>query len=85
MLKDEQPIQWASDSRHLLVAKRQLPLTVFRLDPESGQRQLWKQLTSTDAAGVEAIASIRFDASGNAYAYSYYRILSELYVVEGLK
>ncbi len=85
LLPDEQPIQWDSDNKHLLVSARQLPVTVFRLDPDSGQRQPWKQLTGTDPAGVESIATIRFDATGDTYAYSYYRVLSELYVVEGLK
>jgi Tol biopolymer transport system component len=85
ILRNEQPIQWDSDNKHLLVAGRQIPETVFRLDPESGQRQPWKQITGIDPAGLESIATIRFDASGNAYAYSYYRVLSELYVVEGLK
>lgn len=85
MLTDEQPIQWDADNKHLLVATRQMPMTVFRVDPDTGQRQPWKQITGIDPTGVENIATIRFDASGDAYAYSYYRVFSELYVVEGLK
>jgi eukaryotic-like serine/threonine-protein kinase len=85
ILANEQPTQWDADNEHLLVATRQIPVSVFRLDPDSGQRQLWKQITTIDPAGVESIATIAFDSSGDTYAYSYYRVLSELYVVEGLK
>ncbi len=85
MLPVEQPVQWDSDNKHLLVSNRQLPVTVFRLDPESGQRQPWKQIMGIDPAGIESIASMRFDANGDTFAYSYYRVLSKLYVVEGLK
>lgn len=85
MLPNEQPIQWDADSKHLLVATRQIPVTVFRLDPDSGQRQAWKQIITIDPAGVESVAGIAFDSRGDTYAYSYYRVLSELYVVHGLK
>jgi WD40 repeat protein len=89
MLPDEQPLEWDSDNKHLLgmnpTQAPLFPLTVFRLDPETGERQPWKQISGIDPAGVESIMSVRFDSSGNSYAYSYYRVLSELYVIEGLK
>jgi chromate transporter len=36
-------------------------------------------------AGVQGITSIRFSADGKSYTYSVGRILSDLYVVDGLK
>jgi serine/threonine protein kinase len=81
---DDQPVQWDTDNRHLFVANREIPMTLFRLAPDTGQRQLWKQITGLDPAGLESMPCGRLGADGS-YAYSYYRVLSELYVVEGLK
>lgn len=39
----------------------------------------------SDPAGVQNVVSIRFSADQKAYAYSILRVLSDLYVVDGLK
>jgi hypothetical protein len=62
-----------------------MPARVFRLDLGTGRRELWKQIMPADRTGVIDIRGILPTPDGRAYAYSYLRILSELYVVEGLK
>ena len=54
-------------------------------DPTSGQRQLWKELRPRDGSGVVLAFRARIALDGDTYAYSCYRILSELYVVDGLR
>jgi serine/threonine protein kinase len=80
------PIQWTADGRSLYVRRwDEMPARVFRLDLGTGRRELWKQIMPADRTGVIDIRGILPTPDGRAYAYSYLRILSELYVVEGLK
>jgi serine/threonine protein kinase len=58
---------------------------VTHRDLDTGRRELWKQIMPADRTGVVAIRGILPTPDGRAYAYSYLRALSELYVVEGLK
>jgi hypothetical protein len=57
---------------------------VFRLDIETGRRELWRTLVPPDAAGVYSIIEFRITPSGHAYFYSYARLLSQLFLVSGL-
>ena len=83
---DETPIRWKADGSALFLARMtRLPLTIRSLDVATGRADVWKQLTPLDSAGVTTISSLRMSSDGEAYAYSYRRILSDLYVVEGLK
>jgi len=82
----EVPVQWTSDGRSLYVRRwDEMPARVFRLDLATSRRELWKQIMPADHTGVIAIRGILPTPDGRAYAYSYLRVLSELYVVEGLK
>jgi len=51
----------------------------------TGTRRLWKSLIPPDAAGVYSIVEFRITPRGDAYAYSYTRLVSQLYLVRGLK
>jgi len=51
----------------------------------TGRRALWKQLTPLDPASVFSIDPVRIAPDGKSYVYSYRRMLSELYLVDGLK
>ena len=67
------------------VLGRQLPAQVFRVNLESGRREMWKELMPADRAGVASIFTVLPAADGRAYVYSYSRTLSQVYLVEGLK
>jgi hypothetical protein len=58
---------------------------VYRLDVATGAKELWKELLPADAAGVTQVGTVVPTPDGRAYVYSYIRLLSEMYVVEGLK
>ncbi len=52
---------------------------------ESGKREVWKDLLPTDPAGVERISNVLLTPHAKGYAYCYARLLSDLFVVEGLR
>jgi hypothetical protein len=62
-----------------------MPAQVYRLELATGQGKLWKQLMPTDPAGVNIISPILVTPDGKSYVYGLRRILSDLYLVEGLK
>jgi eukaryotic-like serine/threonine-protein kinase len=77
---------WTSDPRWLYVYQwKQSPVKVYRLNVLNGQRQFFREMTPPDVAGLQDISHIHFSSDGRAYVYSYTRLLSELYLVKGLK
>jgi Tol biopolymer transport system component len=86
LLAGETPVAWSADGSSLYVYRGgELPAKVNRLEIASGRRTLWKQLMPPDPAGVEYVGPILPTPDGKAYAYGYRRLLSDLYLVEGLK
>jgi serine/threonine protein kinase/Tol biopolymer transport system component len=86
LLAGEAPVAWSADGRSLYIYRGgELPAKIYRLDIASGSRTLWKQLMPPDPAGVEYVGPILPAPDGTAYAYGYRRLLSDLYLVEGLK
>ncbi len=82
----EEPITWSSDGRSLYVYQPgELPARVFRLDVQTGQRTLWKQLMPSDPAGVENIGPILMTPDAKTCVFGYHRMLADLYLAEGLK
>jgi hypothetical protein len=60
-------------------------VSVFRLDPTTGHRELWKKLVPPDPAGILSVQTLRMTPDGKSYAYSFWSDYSDLYLVEGLK
>jgi Tol biopolymer transport system component len=77
---------WGTPPLPLYVATRGgSVVNLFRLDPVTGQRRLWRRLMPSDPAGVRLIADLYIAPEAQAYGYSYYRLLSQLYIAEGLR
>jgi dipeptidyl aminopeptidase/acylaminoacyl peptidase len=84
--EDDRPAAWSADGKALWVFRRDaVPASVFRLDLQSGQRQLWKTLIPPDPVGVYSIIQFKVTPTGDAYFYGYTRVLSQLYVARGLR
>jgi serine/threonine protein kinase/Tol biopolymer transport system component len=82
----QQPIQWSDDGKVIYVYRPgDLPARVYRLDLATGQKTLWKELMPSDPAGVSRIGPILLTRDGKSCVYGYHRILSDLYLVEGMK
>jgi serine/threonine protein kinase/Tol biopolymer transport system component len=83
---DDMPAQWSADSRALYVYQSgAAPLKVYRMDIASGKKNLVKELIPDDRGGVVSISPVVTNANGSEFAYSYYQVLSDLYVVSGLR
>jgi Tol biopolymer transport system component len=79
-------LQWSLDGRFFYARSLgSLPARVFRVERETGQRELWRELMPSDPAGAAAIFGPLVSADGKSYAYSYARDLSDLYLVEGIR
>ena len=84
--RDTLPVGWTMDGRRLFVTHLgQIPDTVQTFDLATGRIEPWKELTLEDRAGIIRIYPVRVAAGGRSWAYCYVRVLSNLYVVEGLK
>lgn len=82
---DESVVRFIDGGKGLLLRDRKLPLQITRVEVATGHREPWKQIVPADMAGVQSIPIVRFSADGKSYAYSIARMLSDLFVVSGLK
>lgn len=82
---DEFLIDWEADGKSILVGSRGIPCKVTRVYLNSTHREDVRTLFPSDAGGIVSVTAVRLSADRKTYAYSYYRILSDLYVVDGLR
>jgi serine/threonine protein kinase/Tol biopolymer transport system component len=78
-------IDWEADGKSLLVGERGNPFKVSRVFLNSTRREEVRSFSPSDAAGIVTVGGVRFSADRKSYAYDYFRILSDLYVVDGLR
>jgi hypothetical protein len=79
-------ISWTSDSHYVYASLGKIaPVKIYRLNIENGQRQLFKEINPSDETGLCDMTNIFFSPNGKAYVYGYTRLLSEIYLVNGLK
>ncbi len=82
----DQLLQWASDGKTVFVSNpKGSKSSVFRVDPATGRRTLLRDVVPSDSAGFMSPPQIVISPDGTAYAYGSFRMLSNLYLVEGLK
>src|SRR5580704_5644317 len=82
---NERTMAFSPDGKSVFLRTMTVPVQITRVDIATGKRELWKEIVPADPAGAQSIPSVRFSADGKSYAYSVGRILSDLYVVDGLK
>ena len=78
-------VRFESGGKNLLVAQAGMPERLFRVYVGENRREEIRQFIPSDPAGVQEVRGVRLSADGKSYVYSYYRILSDLWVVDGLK
>lgn len=80
------PVGWSPDGASVYMEPNQQatgPAKIYAVNAATGKMQLWKTLGSDLKVG--SVGGAEFSADGRAYAYGYTQILSEGYVVKGLK
>jgi dipeptidyl aminopeptidase/acylaminoacyl peptidase len=84
--KWDRPVSWSADGKALWIFRRgEVPAQVIKLEIATGRREPWKKLAPSDLAGVYSITEFAITPAGHAYFYSYRRLLSQLYLVRGIK
>ena len=79
-------IRFAPDGRFLYVKENfGRSVRIHRVEIETERRELWKTITPSDPAGLDPIYAIQISDDGRSYYYSFYRTVSDLYLVEGLR
>ena len=85
----DKSIQWEGSGAGLFLATGDLPVRIDLYDLATGTRQLWKELAPADRTGVGSLSAdpnsrVIVTPDGRAYAYSFARALSQLYLVTGV-
>ena len=79
---------WSPDGMSLYAISGQLrggAAQVYKVNIATGKMEFWKTFGANLPAGVASVGGPRFSSDGSAYAYVYAQILSQAYVVKGLK
>jgi Tol biopolymer transport system component len=80
------PVGWSADSRQIFCEViGDVPGKTQKLDLATGRAEAWRDLGPEDPAGLIRIGPVRVAADGRSWAYTHIRVLSNLYVVEGLR
>ncbi len=83
---DDQVIRWSADGRSLYVFRPgNVPFRFERLDLASGRRILIREVAPADKTGVLYGLMAALTDDTKSYAYSYQRMTSQLFVVEGAR
>ena len=79
------PVRFTPDGRFVWVFQpRDLPTWIVRIDRTTGARERWKEIQPPDPAGILGITRVRMTPDGRSYAYTFSRILSDLFLATGL-
>jgi hypothetical protein len=85
LAEGERVIQWAEDGRELFVGSRMGPTWhIRRLDLRTGRQTAWTEITPRDTAGLR-LSWVCLTPNGRFWAHSYSRLLTDLYVAEGIR
>ena len=77
-------VTWSADGHSAYVYHdEKTSATVYRIDLAAGKREPVTTFAPVDPAGVTSVLNVRMTADGKAYAYSFLREMSDLFLVEG--
>src|SRR5205085_3637065 len=79
------PVSWSADNQAIFAVQVGLPVKVFKIDLASGRRELWKEITSPDSAGLLYLNLPTLTPDARGYGYTYFCVLSQVYLVENVK
>jgi len=84
-LGDLTPLRFSGDGRDLFARDGNIPVRVYRIDVASGRKEILRELSPGDPAGLQFIGQILLSADGRSYVYGYTRALADLFAVDGFK
>jgi hypothetical protein len=79
-------LRWAEDKSSVYGYRQgQIPTTVYKVDLLSGKQTIVRELQPETTTGLVFIAPVVVNRDGSRFAFSYYHVLSGLYVISGLR
>jgi Tol biopolymer transport system component len=82
---DDVPVQWSADGAALYVARGAgVPWVIDRADLATGRRTHLVDIRARDAAGLR-LSMLSITPDGKCYVHSFSRLLTDLFVVDGLR
>ena len=85
LLAGDVPLRFSRDGRLLVTIADTMPRRVEKVDLATGKRTPWRSFAPADRTGLVEIRTIMVTPDESAWAYTYDRTLSDLYVAEGLR
>jgi serine/threonine protein kinase/Tol biopolymer transport system component len=80
------PLQWSDDNSSVYgYLPGQIPAKVYKVNLANGERTLLQELQPETTVGVVYIAPVVMTRDGSRFAYSFYQVLSVLYMISGLR
>ncbi len=81
----ERPVRWMPDGKGILTAAVNTPNVIFEVEIATGKHRPFRTMPIPEGLKAQDLGSPVFSADFKSYVYAYTRIVSDLYVVEGLK
>ncbi|MFZ0770994.1 MAG: protein kinase [Candidatus Sulfotelmatobacter sp.] len=79
------PIQWSENNSAIYgYHPGQIPTKVYKVNLVTGEKSVIQDLQPEASAGVVYIAPVVVSHDGSRFAYSYYQVVSVLYIISGL-
>ena len=63
----------------------ELPIKVKRFDLITGTITPWKEIAMPDLAGASGSPDLVMNTTGDAYAYTVSKMMTDLFIVDGLR
>ena len=81
----ERTLEWLPDGKSMLIARLDVPNVIYEVEISTGKRKIFRTIPLPEGLSGQDLSSPIFSSDFKSYVYSYSRIVSDLYVVEGLK
>lgn len=80
------PVRWTAEPDAFYAWTRgRVPAHIYRFDLATRRKQPWRQITPMDPTGINAINTVALTPDGRTCVYTYDTLLSNLFLVEGLR
>ncbi len=83
--RSDRVVCWMADQSVIVYRMNELPARLYRVDPASGERKVWREIVPPDPTGIFRIGRVRTNADASAYGYVYYMHLVDLHVLSGVR
>jgi eukaryotic-like serine/threonine-protein kinase len=86
LLASDEVVRWSTDGRSVYVFDpRQIPSRVERFTISTGKRDLVMMLGTENRTGLTRVIEVSMADDSQVYAYSSYRMLSRLFIMDGAR